>query len=124
MFNVRLWRGEGVSICAIRPHICSKSYLLLRFVELLPLGTEQLADFTYQTARIGQHDKKGVHTSREKRTEASVRVLSLDPLAPVLTEEHVRRQRAFRALAILLALADTLFGLLCGLALSKKQVSK
>lgn len=47
-------------------------------------------------------------------TETSSRVLGLDPLPPVLAEEHVRAERALGRLRVLLPGALGLFGLLSG----------
>jgi len=70
--------------------------LFLLVVELFPLGTEQFAYFT--EARIG--------------------ILCLDPLAPVLTEEHVRREGTLGCLGVFLTCTASgrLLCLLGGLA--------
>jgi hypothetical protein len=39
---------------------------------------------------------------RERHTEAGVGILSLDPLAPVLAKEHVRREGALGCLGVFL----------------------
>ena len=39
---------------------------------------------------------------RERHTEACIGVLCLDPLAPVLAEEHVRRERTLGCLGVFL----------------------
>jgi hypothetical protein len=57
----------------------------------------------------------------EEHTEAGVGVFGLDPLAPVLGEEHVRGEGAFRRVGVFLGLARRLFGLLCGFALEKGE---
>ena len=63
-----------------------------------------------------------ISTKRSKRiprewrahTETGIRVLSLDPLSPILREEHVGGQRPFRRASVLLAFGRLrgLFGLL------------
>jgi len=74
-----------------------KTYLLLILVKLLPLGSQQLAHLT--KARIG--------------------VLGLDPLPPVLGEEHICRERTFGSIFVLLCFgcAGRLFGLFGSFAL-------
>jgi hypothetical protein len=44
--------------------------------------------------------RQGHLNKRERQTETSVGVLGPDPLAPVLTEEHVRRERALGCLGV------------------------
>ena len=54
-----------------------------------------------------------------ERTEASVGVLSLDPLSPVLGEEHVGRESTLGGVLVLFALLCALVGLVGSLALLK-----
>lgn len=79
-----------------------KTYLLLILIKLLPLGSQQLAHLT--KARVG--------------------VLGLDPLPPVLGEEHIRGERTFRGIFVLLCFgcAGRLFGLFGGFTLWGSEV--
>lgn len=53
--------------------------------------------------------KKHGFQKKVRPTKASIRVLGLDPITPVLAEEHVRRECAFRLVGILLPFARCSF---------------
>ena len=61
----------------------TSTYLFLLIIKLFPLGTQQLAYLP----------------------KASIRVLCLDPLPPVLGEEHVCGQRTLGGIWVLFAFA-------------------
>ena len=56
--------------------------------------------------------RQGHLNKRERQTETSVGVLGPDPLAPVLAEEHVRRERTLGCLGVFLTCTAT-GGFLC-----------
>ena len=97
-----------------------KTNLLLLVVELLPLCSEQLPNLTckscsstYAYMSIAQ---------KKKITKASIWVLGLDSLTPVLAKEHVGRQCTLWCLGVLLGLGTrSLLCLFRGLALGIGQ---
>ncbi len=82
LLDVRLQQQHRKHIVHL---ICQnqETNLLLLVAQLLPSGTEQLANLS----------------------EPGIGVLSLDTLPPVLAEEHVRREGTFRCFGVLLGLA-------------------
>lgn len=63
---------------------------------------------------ISTKRSKRVPRERRAHTETGVRILSLDPLSPILREEHIGGQRSLRRASVLLAFGRLhgLFGLL------------
>jgi len=72
------------------------------------LAPSSLPTSPNQTVRIMKN------LATRQRTEAGVRVLGLDPLAPVLAKEHIGRESTLGCLGVLLGLGGTgrLFSLL------------
>jgi hypothetical protein len=95
--------------------------LLLIVIHLFPLRAEELANLAYSNQI---NPKVTVEDSGEERTEPGIGVFTLDPLSPVLAEEHVSRQSTLGRILVLRSLfaASCLLALLGGLTLQRMGV--